>query len=288
MDALQQMKAEEALLNQTIANADTILEPDPNPVDLRNVDEPMDLINKLPDSMIVNMTLEEQEHLIDTILSSDWNDSQRIINDLSQSFADAFERNLMARSPPASPHSSNPADRTRPLEYNADLDDQPSPARADTPPSPVRRRLVGPGKAFDTAITIDDDTPPIGRDSPARDPHRPTLFRKGVNTRWKNIVWEDLNKLKIVNIDTIRDPNNPQKWREIDAKKLVNRLISNAHYKLKAEPPKGYNTVLRWVSRHPDLAAHLGQNARRLFKDQYKGVKIPDQVDLRDNKPKRR
>jgi hypothetical protein len=66
----------------------------------------------------------------------------------------------------------------------------------------------------------------------------------------------------VLRIDGVKTPDG--RWREIDdAKKLIKRLCSNTHNKLKSDPPKGFKTIKNFVAANPPFMKLVGQNLRR-------------------------
>ncbi len=65
----------------------------------------------------------------------------------------------------------------------------------------------------------------------------------------------------IIEIDGIKKLDGTGK--EIDAKKLLRRLVSNSHTKLKTEPPDGYKTMMLYAERNPDLLKYTARHKKR-------------------------
>ena len=62
-------------------------------------------------------------------------------------------------------------------------------------------------------------------------------------------------------------------WRPINSKKLIKRLCSNSHAKLKSIPPPGFKTIRNYISTHPEYLQYVGDNLKREFGPQVKKKK---------------
>ena len=109
------------------------------------------------------------------------------------------------------------------------------------------------------------------------------LFGKGVNKKWKNALYSKIDELGLIKPDEIKMPDG--RWREIDAKKLINRLISNSsNIKMTAPAPRGYKTMLGYMAKHNNLLMYVGKHTRADFKREHPTMKLPEMLDLKDKK----
>ena len=64
-------------------------------------------------------------------------------------------------------------------------------------------------------------------------------------------------------LDQVKMPDGS--WRPINSKKLIKRLCSNSHAKLKSIPPPGFKTIRNYIATHPEYLQYVGDNLKREF-----------------------
>ena len=107
------------------------------------------------------------------------------------------------------------------------------------------------------------------------------LFGKGLNKKWKNTLYSKIDELGLIKPDEIKMPDG--KWREIDAKKLINRLVSNQHgQKMLGEAPRGYKTMLGYMLKHSSLLRYVGKHTLADLRREHPKLKLPEMLDLKD------
>ena len=114
------------------------------------------------------------------------------------------------------------------------------------------------------------------RERAAANPDYRQMFSKGKNMQWMNALWEEMRKRGFVKLDKILRKTGV--WGPIDPRKLLKRLVTMAHGKLRSEPPNGYRSTLYHCNKHPELLAYLGDNPRREFSKLYPDTPMPKRL----------
>ena len=131
------------------------------------------------------------------------------------------------------------------------------------------------------------DQPPYNR-AP-----QPPLFERG-QAKFKakgNILYHELRMADVLDVNRGVKRENGE-WHPVDAKKLVKRLVSDAHRKLTTNPPLGYKTICKFILKNPRFKELIGMRTRiELFSSAKSGRKQHRQkkkaastfIDLSDN-----
>ena len=205
-------------------------------VDLDEDDDDVDLINKsLPAIMIQQMDVQEQEAWLNDIKNLSVDDIANLTGEVQHELNKTFDQQFgVARYEEVSLRQveNQPPQSPQDVQYiEEDVED------------------YGP----ESAPEDDEVPPPYGRE-----PEGP-LFRDGKmkNKREMNILYNELKSAGVLRIDQVKREDG--KWYPIDdAKKLIRRLSSSAHKTLKTAPPKGYNTIKRFIQNNPRFEPLIG------------------------------
>src|SRR5271156_6179188 len=108
-------------------------------------------------------------------------------------------------------------------------------------------------------------------------------FTKGRRLRQKNAIYSHLHAWGVVRDGQVKDFRNPDRWLTADLSKVINRLMSNTHGKIKRKEPLGYRTILRYIDARPDwnIFPILGDNIRRQYAKANPGM-IPKKKIIKD------
>ena len=248
----------------------------------------IEYINRVfPPAMLAQLPAQDQQEIMIDLVNIPNEEVGDIIADanetLAQSLNDFFPnwsnerpRQLAPRDTPIA--SPEPQPIRKRLQVLEDLENRPGPSRTDTsrPPS---------GKV-PKYVTADMPKFPPGKSPPLAEEPQEVFFRKKVkNSNWMNTLFIKMRDMDILRFDEIKRANG--QWSEVDVDRLIRRMTSNSHAKLKTPEPKGYKTALMYLEQFPTLLRYVGDHIRRDFTLTHKHFKLPEKLELADPpKPK--
>ena len=267
----------------------------PHKVDLDEDDDAVTILNKvIAPPVLVAMDINDQAKLIDEIISLPKDQMEDVAYDAQASMHEAFSRTDLYDEDEELFDIENVAGEveTDPLKEVHEHLERIKPA---TPKKVTFGGKVSKSKPQLKKLSANDGQEPTFSGFQATPkvpipPYKPndvrivSHFWRGKNLKQKNTIYSLLLKWGIVREGEVKSFKNPDRWLAADIGKIIDRLISNTHAKLKKDPPIGFKILMEHIHKRPGVQIFelFGDNIRRQYLAAYPNTQLPKKIRFND------